>query len=618
MSNPPPIRRPLYNQSLDGVYGEFGSGAGVQAFYLQSAITPVQLNMVSLISDIHGSERWPVRDLFQRDVNNDRISNSLLPYLQDSERIKFFNPLTLTLLPMDTNGTTVLNKMPKVVASSSRADDGREWKCLERQRYYRVRWIAGNPQYAEIEWSDTNSRLVAIDGQHRLSALKRFLRNEKQDSHDDFMKWRIPVVIVSFRSGEERAEPPSVLEVVRSIFVYINTEAREVNEARRILLSDESVNHVCTQELLQRAHTNDSMPISRRKKERLPLLFYDWRGEDREFRQLHTPAAIKSIVEIRDWFRSYILGDDFSDEQKVALGIDPSHRLHGSLHDRRLNHHDSEELRRLIGEDLLPGLSYLLENFRPYRSYVSELRALEKKYDSDARSDLARHAFYELRFGTNYADESIKELVKDVFREITVDVATSRKKCLKRLIDLDIGMRGVVSAFSQLRSRAENPDWMCFARLFTRALNMLYDDRWLDVDKRTKKRKLLLHIAVDHTDEIVNFRLGDYRSGDVDRGLGTYLMLLVMEYGRPWPDSWNFDDWVRVREDCLDTLRGTILRGFRRQVRPELRDRFPNGGRELTAAVNARADTLAGKQVEMIESELTTIGNVTRNKTQPR
>ena len=254
MAIPPPSKKLLYNRQLDGVYGEFGAGASVQAFYLQSAITPVQLSWISLISDIQGSERWPVPDLFQRDVDNDRIANSLLPYLQDAEKIKFFNPLTLTVLPMDENGSTVLTQMPRVIESSVKEND-RSWKCLERKDYYRARWVENYPQYAVLEWSDTRSRLVAIDGQHRLSALKRFLRDNKEASHQNFMKWRIPVVIVSFRAGQGRSEPPSVLEVVRSIFVYINTEAKEVSEARKILLSDESVNDVCAQELLERAHT---------------------------------------------------------------------------------------------------------------------------------------------------------------------------------------------------------------------------------------------------------------------------------------------------------------------------------------------------------------------------
>ena len=174
MSTSPPLTKPKYNHELPGVYGQFGTGAGVRAFYLQSVLTPVQLDeWVSLISDIHGSERWPVRDLFQRDVDNDRISDSLLPYLQDVQKIKFFNPLTLTLLPMEENSDRVLTQMPRVVESSMQEDD-HEWLLLERPNYHRIRWVKDNPHYAVLEWSDIRTKLVAIDGQHRLSALKRF------------------------------------------------------------------------------------------------------------------------------------------------------------------------------------------------------------------------------------------------------------------------------------------------------------------------------------------------------------------------------------------------------------------------------------------------------------
>ena len=155
---------------------------------------------------------------FQRDVDNDRITDSLLPYLQDTEKIKFFNPLTLTLLPMQEN--EVLTQMPRVVRSTTQ-DGGRDWDVLEREGYHRVRWVAGDPQYALLEWNDTRTKLVAIDGQHRLSALKRFWKDHSSAVHHDFKTWRIPVVVVSFRVGQDRAEPPSVLEVVRSIFVYI-------------------------------------------------------------------------------------------------------------------------------------------------------------------------------------------------------------------------------------------------------------------------------------------------------------------------------------------------------------------------------------------------------------
>ena len=180
--------------------------AGSRPFYVQAAITPADLGNISLISEIPGSEKWRIRDLFQRDVDNDRITNSLLPYLERPDRIKFFNPLTLTILPMDDDGYTTLKQMPRIVAGKIDEDDF-TWRTLERQGFFRVRWIEDNQEYARIEWNDKRTRLVAIDGQHRLSALKRFQLDEASQGHRDFLSWRIPVVVVSFRAVDN-AEPP--------------------------------------------------------------------------------------------------------------------------------------------------------------------------------------------------------------------------------------------------------------------------------------------------------------------------------------------------------------------------------------------------------------------------
>ena len=154
----PPINRNPYNQQMRGVYGEFGSGAGLQAFYLQTAVTPAMLDKISLISDIKGSERWPIRDLFQRDVDNERVTDSLLPYLQDAEKIKFFNPLTLTVLPMDEKKATVLRRMPKVTERTM-DEDGHTWKILERERFYRVRWIDDHH-----EWGPSSNGTMTAAG----------------------------------------------------------------------------------------------------------------------------------------------------------------------------------------------------------------------------------------------------------------------------------------------------------------------------------------------------------------------------------------------------------------------------------------------------------------------
>lgn len=603
MSVKPPIEKKQYSHQLHGVYGQFGSGAGIHAFYLQSALTPAQLDWVSLISDIQGSERWPVSDLFQRDVDNERITNSLLPYLQDAEKIKFFNPLTLTLLPMQDDDDLVLSQMPRAVESSIQKD-GNNWDLIERPDYHRVRWVRDNPQYAVLEWSDIRTKLVAIDGQHRLSALKRFRKNREANVHPDFRTWRIPVVVVSFRAGTEETEPPSVLDVVRSIFVYINTQAQKVNRTRQILLSDESVNAVCTQELVQLAHANDLASATERTHGRLPLLFYDWRGEESEMRRVHAPAAVKSIEEIHDWFEYYIFGEDFSDNQESALGINPAHSLHGAFHDETLNHADSKQLRNLARHKVLPAVAYLLENFKPYRSYVAALRRLEQKYERQEESDLARHAFYELRFGTNLAPESVKRDVEKLLDGLKEEIENLKREWLHSPVNLDIGMRGIVCAFGNLHPIFGRPTWMEYTKWFTKALNRLYDDGWLDLRRRTKRRKFLLHIVEDHNGAVVNYRLEDAGSA-----LGTYLQLLLTAYGwRSLQKEWK-SVWPAWKDDLLDALRARILRGYKKPIRQQLKPDYPDGGRPLTDAVNKEADRQAGNHIRRLERELERIEN---------
>ena len=77
MANAPPIpkEKRQFNQEINGAFGEFGSSSGLQAFYIQAAISTTQLRQISLISDLRGSERWPVRELFQREVDQERVKN---------------------------------------------------------------------------------------------------------------------------------------------------------------------------------------------------------------------------------------------------------------------------------------------------------------------------------------------------------------------------------------------------------------------------------------------------------------------------------------------------------------------------------------------------------------
>ena len=602
----PPLRKPLYNQTLAGVYGEMASGAGAQVFFLQSTLRPTDLSKITLISDIRGSEKWQVRDLFQREVDVRRVTHGLLPYFQDQAKVKFFNPLTLTVLPMDPETDEVLDalpEMPGVVTS----EEGAEWRTWEFKGFYQFR-VVKDQDWGQFQWNDSRAKLVAIDGQHRLSALKRYWSDgKKAEGYTDFLKWSIPVVIVSFRSPEDGRKHQNILEVVRSIFIYINSEARIPNRARRILLTDESINSICTQELLQVSHTNDLLEPGDRDGTAVPLLFYDWRGEEVNEQKVSAPAAVKEMEEVSDWFEFYILGKDFSTEQETALGVQPIEPLKTAFQERRLTVELARALRSTVRERLLPGIRHILENFLPYRDYIGRLRKLESEYN-DA-SDVARHAFDMVRFGMNRAGEDVQKDINLLKDELITKIEELKLGMLYPPVDHVVGMRGIVSSYGELRREyyqkavGRSVSWLEYSEWFTRGLNQAYGDGWIDTRDKARKRGLLLHIVHDHNETVVNYRLEA-----AENALGAFMALVVAAHGRIVTSSGE-KAWVDLEERVLsERLSPTILRGYKKQVRPLLREQYPAGGTALTEAVRREAEQRTSRHIKKIGRALDAVG----------
>lgn len=403
-----------FDETIKGAFGTFGWGGGVQVNYVQAAISPLDLRKISLVGEIEGSDRWPVRDLFQREVDTERVEQEILPWLQDGTRVKFFNPLTLVLIPFDPSGQVVLPQIPQLKREAKKDGAGDDWIELTAADAYRFRWRVEEgheyPEFADVAWTTSRVRLVAIDGQHRLSALKRYLRDIKGPGYDAFLKWHIPVVIaglhrqaVATGSTVSRASY-TALDVIRHVFVNINTQAQVPTRTRQILLDDTNPIHVCVQELLQYVHANDVREPAAVDARVPPLSLFDWRGATRGGKEVHSPTALKSVSELADWLEWYLIGEPFSEKQLHALYIGSSHELREAFEAETLRPRDHLVLRDVFRVKVLPGILHLLQEFGPYQAYVQRVRAIEQS--AQASSDAARHAISYLRFGTHYGAQS--------------------------------------------------------------------------------------------------------------------------------------------------------------------------------------------------------------------
>jgi len=591
----PPETTVAYTQMLRGYFGRFGTGSDAQVIFLQSAITPRQLKDITLISDIPGSETWSVRDLFQRDVDTSRVEEKILPYFKDPEKVKFFNPLTLTALPIDPATHDIVIRPPGVDERRDRFD-GREYDVLEAPDFYRFRHVPNAPYYGIFEWNTERVELVAIDGQHRLSALQRYQRDTDQPG--EFASWTIPIVVFAVKPLVDPRRCRSILDVVRSVFIYINKEAKEPSRARQILLSDESPNHICTQEILEYAHENDVKPNGRRDPDRLPLLLFDWRGEEEGGKPVGSPAALLTAEEIDAWLEWYLLGDDFGEDQRAALGITPMDEIHKIFAEEKLPIQYAEEVRQRFRERVLGGVIYLLENFSPFAEYIAELRKLEDAWT--AKSDSARHAFHKLRFGTHRGDETQLEQISDAYREIVQDMQAAAQGLIPDILRKDIGMRGIMSAFEQLApyhssTVGRTVGFEEHAKWFVPALNAAWASGWVD-GRNDIAEDLLLHIVRDQNDNVINYRLGDAKDA-----FGAYLTVIVGAYGtasRDVPSKEVY--WDELWEEASEALDGTLQKGHKRDLRAILKEHHPTKSDEYKRRLTEGAAKRTREQLERL------------------
>lgn len=558
----------IYDEQIRGVFGTFGAGMGIRVCFLQAALEAAELAKIQLVSEIPGSDRWPVRDLFQRDVDSQRVESSILPWLQDDTKVKFFNPLTLTLVPIDSNTNRILGEVP-TLASSEISDDVGKWIVLERESLYRFRYlvseVGSHREYGLVEWNSKNVRLVAIDGQHRLSALKRYLSDQSGPGFERFIEWNIPVVV----SGLDRDEPvhASILDVVRNMFVYINTQARTPSKSRQILLNDEDVNFVCVQELLQYSHENDSIEdIEDRIQSRIPLMFYDWRGTTENGREVPSPASLKSVTEIAEWFKWFIIGENVDENLVPVFGVDESHTLHIAFLNNDLQAKHTELIRERFREWILPGVVHLLENFTPYSHYIAAVRKAELNWKS--KSDVYRHALSQLRFGSHRGGESVHLQVAKAYDEVVHELVDF-KHDIPNLLLLDIGMRGIVYAFGELKAwydawNGECESWLNYSKWFTKHLNTSYDQGWFGKQGNTIRR----HVTHNAADNIVNHKVGD-----AHKALGAMVCTIICRNAYSGKDVLSEEShWVEVWETFAEsTLLPTLRSGYEKQHAADFR-----------------------------------------------
>lgn len=576
----------VFNNHKDGIWGKIGKGGGCEVHYIQTVLHTSDLNKLKIISEIKESEKWPIQDLFQRNVNKERVEKGLIPYLKDESEIKFFNPLTLLLLPVDEN-REIISEIPFLEVQDTLTFNLAATSYTFEDHFSIELTNDSSGSFGKVEWNDTKCYLVAIDGQHRLSALKKLFETNPTIMGD----WKVPAQIVCIHKTSRVTNAPRLIDAVRRIFVSINDKAQKLSTARKILLNDILPLDVATQSIIDYSHkmNNDQT---------LPLFLLNWRGDTTEG---DSKLSLLGIQEI-----NYILNEyfDFADEEdlkKPNRRVVPAFLTGLGINRSGLDYKTNQQLREKLKEDFVPGFHKLLRSILVLNSYIDSINKVKVEAENENRSEVLWAFEKEM-----YGEPSVYDNAGDRFYQQWDGKISIFKDSLPELLKRDIGFRAIFYTYSEIKKLEPFKStftWVSLAEYFSPLLNEIIKEGWLkgpSIQNDKNKKVLLINLVYDSSDKIINYRIND-----VPKALGAFLSLQIISKLLGKDTFRGNSQMINFREEQLNTIKESYERDIRKEVRADISLGYTGTPEELKKEIKKKADQQAKKKQDKLEQFFT-------------
>lgn len=466
---------------FDFLFGKY-SHSKIKVPYFQISMTfgdaASYLRLVSEMPDAASME-WQIEELFQRDIDWGRVERKIVPYLRQEQQPQFFNSLTIALLPFKNDS---IHAFDGVAWRPPSLDDEGIFEYIHdfgpiRCGYWQ-KWEDVNDDAArlgQLIWNTEEICGVAIDGQHRLAAIKQLMSG----GADAYGQCTVPVILVvldptlGYTGTTDRS---GMIETLRRLFIDLNKHAKVPSRARQILLDDRDPSSICvravvgTQLKAGRAELAENPP-------RLPLSLVDWHSEQAKF---ETGPYLTTVLGL-DWTVAKLLRikplHDLMAYESVAntidtlerqLEIDLSNAQDRLAECRRYERpfafvDDPEDELALMAEGFMTAwcapLVYLLTELLPYRELIAKrehldtLRpefanwcALKQRADDARAAGAATHLLNE--FERHLADREEEPIAAADLREAIE--ALDEVKDRRELAFNVVFQRALILAFRQL------------------------------------------------------------------------------------------------------------------------------------------------------------------------
>ena len=289
-------------EQLDVTFGAFSLSEKFRVPYMTSTLRFQQVaEYLDLVTDDpkYAKQDWTIEELFQREVSQRRVIDLVDHYLKTESRPQFFNSLTVVLKARESHSNTHQPPNPNPVYPES--------ICAGpiTVSYDQVDAEYGCPQpltYGQLSWNRDQVYAVAIDGQHRLAAIKELNREFTRRSSISVL-----FLVLTEELGFRAPTGWSETRAMRSVFVDLNKRAVPVSRARNLLLDDIDPQAHFVRRLFGPSlsfNPTDAAPLgfpcgdNGEFDTRLPLVLVDWHGETKS--KIEQGPYLSSVLAM-DW-----------------------------------------------------------------------------------------------------------------------------------------------------------------------------------------------------------------------------------------------------------------------------------------------------------------------------
>ncbi|WP_347903961.1 hypothetical protein [Pseudomonas purpurea] len=382
MAMPPgPRNIDVFGLKLRGSFGRFQTDSSHTLNYLSTTLRISQLEKLNVAADVFNIRRVAFEELIQRDIDHSRVVRIAEGYLKmGSQRAVFFPPLLVCLAVMDSDNnlkpnydSVIQQPISEGTLSTVYDRDGFKldlYQAAQGQGGRVIDWLGEAVEFydyaAMLGVNPDRTKLVTLDGQHRLQALR--LLNSKPETKQIVANIEQPVCIVwmplATAEGDEQ-----IVKDLRDIFVTVNSEPQRVS-GHFILLLDDSSNAASAVRSLANQWKHD---IEDNDWSRLHLLEWNTRENQSTDARLR-PFSITTVSIVAGILENYLFGVPRLAAAMLKLGecedkleeIDPEFDPLG-MRDQSPGLRIDPIIREQINSHLTPALDVLLRKLRPYQ-----------------------------------------------------------------------------------------------------------------------------------------------------------------------------------------------------------------------------------------------------------